>query len=196
MFSLCFKRYFVNNQFYQPGGPVFLMIGGEGPANPNWMVQGQWVQNYAPKHHALCVMLEHRFYGKSHPTKQVYYALCNDSHSMKLVISHVLCSIYRDLSVNSLHFLSSEQALADLATFAVNFTQTQNLGNAKWIAFGGSYPGRIIWVSLSLPELANAGSMDFFHRFIGSLDPSQVSSSYMGLSGNQCSNVCPAQLPW
>uniref|UniRef100_A0A3Q2FIF7 Serine protease 59, putative n=1 Tax=Cyprinodon variegatus TaxID=28743 RepID=A0A3Q2FIF7_CYPVA len=61
------QRYFTNDAFYQPGGPVFLMIGGEGPANPAWMKEGTWL-TYAKEVGALCFLLEHRFYGKSHPT--------------------------------------------------------------------------------------------------------------------------------
>lgn len=71
MVSLLFlQRYFVNEAFYKPGGPVFLMIGGEGPANPGWMHYGTWL-TYAEKLGALCLMLEHRFYGKSRPTAYV-----------------------------------------------------------------------------------------------------------------------------
>lgn len=62
-----FQRYFVNASFYKPGGPVFLMIGGEGTADPVWMVDGQWIK-YAEHHNAFTVQLEHRYYGKSHPT--------------------------------------------------------------------------------------------------------------------------------
>ena len=40
-FGLCLQRYFVNDSFYEPGGPVFLMIGGEGTASPIWMVEGE-----------------------------------------------------------------------------------------------------------------------------------------------------------
>lgn len=61
------QRYFVNDTYFQIGGPVFLMIGGEGTADPVWMVAGQWI-NYARKYGALCLMLEHRYYGLSHPT--------------------------------------------------------------------------------------------------------------------------------
>lgn len=61
----------MNEAFYKPGGPVFLMIGGEGPASPAWMEFGAWL-TYAEKLGAFCLMLEHRFYGKSHPTPYVW----------------------------------------------------------------------------------------------------------------------------
>ncbi|KAM4566757.1 thymus-specific serine protease [Odontesthes bonariensis] len=124
------QRYFVNEAFYKPGGPVFLMIGGEGPANPAWMQNGTWL-TYAAKLGALCLMLEHRFYGKSHPTK--------------------------DLSTDNLRFLSSRQALADLAHFRTEMGQTRGLTNRKWVAFGGSYPGSLAaWFRLKYPHLVHA----------------------------------------
>lgn len=64
------QRYFVNDLHWKKDGPVFIQIGGEGPADPIWMTEGQWI-NYAQTHGAICVMLEHRFYGKSHPTEYV-----------------------------------------------------------------------------------------------------------------------------
>ena len=80
----------MNDTFYKEAGPAFLMIGGEGTANPIWMVDGTWI-DYAQEHGALCFQLEHRFYGESHPTE--------------------------DMSVKNLAYLTSTQALADLATF-------------------------------------------------------------------------------
>lgn len=48
----------------------------------------------------------------------------------------------RDLSVDNLKFLTSEQALADLATFREFFNMKYNVPDeTKWISFGGSYPG-------------------------------------------------------
>ncbi|XP_012718682.2 thymus-specific serine protease isoform X2 [Fundulus heteroclitus] len=124
------QRYFVNEAFYKPGGPVFLMIGGEGPANPAWMKEGAWL-TYAEKLGALCLMLEHRFYGKSHPTA--------------------------DLSTDNLRFLSSRQALADLAHFRTVMGETRGLTNRKWVAFGGSYPGSLAaWFRLKYPHLVHA----------------------------------------
>ncbi|XP_008307002.1 thymus-specific serine protease [Cynoglossus semilaevis] len=124
------QRYFVNGNFYKPGGPVFLMIGGEGPANLAWMQTGTWL-TYAEKMGALCFMLEHRFYGKSHPTD--------------------------DLSTDSLRFLSSRQALADLAHFRVITADQRGLSESKWVAFGGSYPGSLAaWFRLKYPHLVHA----------------------------------------
>lgn len=55
------QRYFVNDTFYKEGGPIFLMIGGEGEANPIWMVEGTWIE-YAREVGALCFQLEHRYF--------------------------------------------------------------------------------------------------------------------------------------
>ncbi|XP_064418430.1 thymus-specific serine protease [Latimeria chalumnae] len=124
------QRFFVNNTFYKPGGPIFLMIGGEGPANPVWMRYGTWL-TYAQKMGAFCLMLEHRLYGKSHPTE--------------------------DMSVANLRFLSSKQALADLAHFRTVMADKMGLTRNKWVAFGGSYPGSLAaWFRLKYPHLIYA----------------------------------------
>lgn len=125
------QRFYVNDTFYKPNGPVFLMIGGEGEAKPKWMVEGAWLK-YAQKYNALCFQLEHRYYGKSFPTA--------------------------DLSTKNLVFLSSEQALADLSNFikGMNKKYTLNQENTKWIAFGGSYPGSLAaWLREKYPHLVH-----------------------------------------
>lgn len=127
------QRYYVNDEFFKNAngtGPVFLMIGGEGEATERWMTQGAWI-HYAQQFGALCFQLEHRFYGKSHPTE--------------------------DLSTKNLAYLNSEQALADLAYFieAMNEKYNLNRGN-RWIAFGGSYPGSLAaWVREKYPYLVH-----------------------------------------
>lgn len=61
------QRYFVNTSSSSwRGGPVFLMIGGEGTLSPKWLSVGAMVE-YAQEHGALMFGLEHRFYGKSRP---------------------------------------------------------------------------------------------------------------------------------
>lgn len=127
------QRYFVNDTFYNFNnqGPVFLMIGGEGPADPRWMVKGAWI-DYAKKFNALCINLEHRYYGESHPTE--------------------------DISVKNLQYLSSSQALADLANFISAMNDKFRLKkDTRWIAFGGSYPGSLAaWLRLKYPHLVYA----------------------------------------
>ena len=46
-----------------------------------------------------------------------------------------------DMSVENLQYLSSEQALADLAQFITFAKDKYQLPNNKWIAIGGSYSG-------------------------------------------------------
>lgn len=48
----------------------------------------------------------------------------------------------RDMSVANLQFLTSEQSLADAATFITEYTNANpHLNGSKWISFGGSYSG-------------------------------------------------------
>uniref|UniRef100_A0A0K8W1A3 Putative serine protease F56F10.1 n=1 Tax=Bactrocera latifrons TaxID=174628 RepID=A0A0K8W1A3_BACLA len=124
------QRYFVNDEFYRNDrtAPVFLMIGGEGEASKRWMSEGAWIK-YAEHFGALCFQLEHRFYGKSHPTS--------------------------DLSTKNLVYLTSEQALSDLANFIRSMKKEYNMNdNQKWIVFGGSYPGSLAaWAREKFPDL-------------------------------------------
>ena len=68
--STWMQQYFVNDEYFT-GGPVFLMIGGEGPLSPLWVTVGAMV-DYAKQHGALILGLEHRFYGKSQPLRFVF----------------------------------------------------------------------------------------------------------------------------
>ena len=55
-------------QFYEEGGPVFIQIGGEGPGiSDHWLTDGAWIE-WAKEQKAALFILEHRYYGKSHPT--------------------------------------------------------------------------------------------------------------------------------
>ncbi|KAI1297167.1 putative serine protease K12H4.7 [Halotydeus destructor] len=126
------QRFFVNDQFFQPGNPVFLQLGGEGTADPVWLVDGQIAQNYGPKLGAMLIYVEHRYYGQSHPTP--------------------------DMSVDNLKFLTSQQALADFANFITQYTASNpNLQTSKWVTFGGSYSGSLsAWMRLKYPHLVHA----------------------------------------
>ena len=72
-----------------PGFPIFVWVGGEGTESCTRLTGGLNMVTAAVKHQALLLNVEHRFYGDSYPTS--------------------------DSSTANLQFLSSEQALADLA---------------------------------------------------------------------------------
>lgn len=60
------------------------MIGGEGEASKLWMNHGAWI-DYAERFGALCFQLEHRYYGKSHPTQYVF-----NQHQKKIEFTSIL----------------------------------------------------------------------------------------------------------
>ncbi|XP_053329902.1 thymus-specific serine protease [Spea bombifrons] len=126
------QRYWINEEFWQrPDGPVFLYIGGESSLSEFSVLSGQHVE-LAQKHRALLVSLEHRYYGTS---------------------------INRDgLALEAITFLSSQQALADLAAFHLFISQKFSLSRRNpWICFGGSYPGSLsAWFRLKFPHLVFA----------------------------------------
>ncbi|CAB0016347.1 unnamed protein product [Nesidiocoris tenuis] len=128
------QRYQTNDAWFKNArnSPVFLMIGGEGEASAEWLVNGAAWTIYAQKFGALCFQLEHRFYGESQPRS--------------------------DLSVESLKFLSSEQALADIAYFIQSMNEKYRLSaNNRWVVFGGSYSGSLAaWARLKYPHLVHA----------------------------------------
>lgn len=90
---------------------------------------------------------------------------------------------FRDISTENLRYLSSEQALADLAYFITSMNAQYNLTDAnRWIAFGGSYPGSLAaWVrekyahlvhgsiSTSGPLLAKVDFFEYYQVVVDSL---------------------------
>ena len=55
------QRYFVNDSFWTPTGPVFLLLGGEDEASPTWLVGDNELMLNARKYGAMAIMLEHRY---------------------------------------------------------------------------------------------------------------------------------------
>ncbi|XP_032241066.2 putative serine protease K12H4.7 isoform X2 [Nematostella vectensis] len=122
------QRFYYNDTFRKTkDSPVFLMVGGEGAISPVWVLIGNMMK-YAEGFGAMAFILEHRFYGQSHPRS--------------------------DMSDANLKYLNSEQALADLAAFRQAMSVKFNLTDSKWISFGGSYPGSLsAWLRLKYPHL-------------------------------------------
>ncbi len=78
------------------------------------------------------------------------------------------------MSTENLVYLSSEQALADLAYFITAMNEKFNLAHdTKWIAFGGSYPGSLAaWLRLKYPYL--------IHGSISSSGPLLAKADFKG----------------
>ena len=126
------QRYFKNASFWDAReGPVFVMLGGEGPESARCVLRGHHVK-LAAQHRALLLCLEHRHYGDSFPVP--------------------------DLSTRNLAFLSSEQALADLARFLGHVRAELPLrAEQRVVTFGGSYSGALsAWARIKLPHLVFA----------------------------------------
>merc|ERR1711871_522119 len=147
------QRYLINSSFFDGTGPVFLCVGGEGPGfTEDVVVTGTEHAHEmilaAQKHKALILALEHRYYGQSLPT--------------------------RDFTTANLKWLSSQQALADLAKFVSHINEAHKLtSNNRWITFGGSYPGMMAsFARLKYPHL--------IHGAIASSAPVQAVSNMQG----------------
>ena len=63
------QRFFVEDKYFENGGPVLIQLGGEGPADDVWLREGQIATNYGRDMKAKLILIEHRYYGKSQPTE-------------------------------------------------------------------------------------------------------------------------------
>lgn len=128
-------RYWFDAQFYEPGGPVFVLSAGEtsGVGRIPFLEKGI-VYEIAKATKGVGVILEHRYYGTSIPVP--------------------------DFSTESLRWLTTEQALADTAYFAQNvvFEGLEDVDFSPdvtpWIAYGGSYAGAFVaFLRVVYPEI-------------------------------------------
>lgn len=128
-------RYWFDASHYEKGGPVIVLHGGEtdGEGRLPFLQKGMLAQ-LAQETHGIGVVMEHRYYGQSFPTK--------------------------DLSTESLRFLTTEQALADSAYFAQNveFEGLEDIDltapNTPYILYGGSYAGgQVAFLRVEYPDI-------------------------------------------
>ncbi|XP_065205206.1 putative serine protease K12H4.7 [Planococcus citri] len=120
------QRYWTYPTYYKKGGPAFLFINGEWSVKINWTIgYAEHWVSYAKDLNAYCFSLEHRFYGESWPAKE------------------------------NMGYLSTQQALADIANFIQGVTEEFKLPkDINWIVFGCSYAGMLAtWARLKYPHL-------------------------------------------
>ena len=95
------------------------------------------------------------------------------SKSLVALFTTLICFIHRSLDVSYLAYLSSEQALSDLAYFVTKMKAKLQMKKSRWIAFGGSYPGNLAaWARLKYPHL--------IHAAIASSAPVQAKLNFKG----------------
>lgn len=120
-------RYYENKVFYKENGPILIMLGGEWEIKPNFLTSGL-MYDISVAHEGIMYYTEHRYYGKSKPTK--------------------------DTSEENLQYLNVDQALADVAYFIEKVKTDLGNENATVIVFGGSYAGNMAtWARLKYPHL-------------------------------------------
>ncbi|PIC15148.1 hypothetical protein B9Z55_022237 [Caenorhabditis nigoni] len=146
------QKYFYNPKYSRNNSIIFLMIGGEGPENGRWAAKPevQYLQ-WASEFGADVFDLEHRFFGDSWPIP--------------------------DMETSSLQYLTTQQALADLAFFIESMNQKYGFKNPRWVTFGGSYPGSLsAWFRQKYPQLtvgsvASSAPVNLKLDFYGNLQP-------------------------
>ncbi|XP_055530179.1 thymus-specific serine protease [Wyeomyia smithii] len=123
-------RYMENAEHYQPGGPLFIYVGGEWTISAGSISRGHFY-DMAEELGAYLFYTEHRFYGLSRPTANT--------------------------RTDQLKFLNIDQALADLAHFVEEMRSTiEGASNASIIMAGGSYSATMVaWFRQKYPHLIN-----------------------------------------
>ena len=153
------QTYYVNDTFWKgptSKAPIFLCVGGEGPAFDGSVVvdsvhcsnAAEWLEETG----ALMVALQHRYYG--------CHAASAASNTAAAAADLVDCPIktFTSNQNEDLKYLSSHQALSDVSTFYEYIVEKYALTSEnKWISFGGSYPGMLAaWTRLKFPHLIHA----------------------------------------
>ncbi|XP_058446564.1 putative serine protease K12H4.7 [Malaya genurostris] len=123
-------EYFSNDEYYQPGGPIFIFLGGNWPLMQYYIEHGHF-HDIAKYENAWLFTNEHRYYGGSVPTE--------------------------DLSVENLRFLSVEQAMVDVAEWIWHLRHNVvRDDNAKVILAGTGYAGALgTWMRQRYPHLVD-----------------------------------------
>lgn len=113
-------RYFVNDQHYIPGGPIFIYIGGGFEIYDEFLERGAMFE-IAQETGGYLFALEHRYFGESKPTDNT--------------------------ATNNLAFLTVHQAIADIGEFISFIKQNYfSAEDSKVILWGRGYGGALaVW---------------------------------------------------
>ena len=133
------QRYWFSTRHYKPGGPVFVLDGGETSGEDRLPFLDTGILEILSKAtNGLGVVLEHRYYGESIP-------VANFSTDSLRWATHVPIIHKRLISI-TLRWLNNAQSAADSANFMskVKFDGIEDdltAPGTPWIYYGGSYAG-------------------------------------------------------
>uniref|UniRef100_A0A1S4GJ94 Prolylcarboxypeptidase n=1 Tax=Anopheles gambiae TaxID=7165 RepID=A0A1S4GJ94_ANOGA len=121
-------NYVSNGEYYRPGGPIFIVVGGNNALNAYFIENGLF-HDIARRQGGWLFSNEHRYYGRSSPVE--------------------------DYSAPNMRFLSVEQALIDLIEWIDHLRrEVVRDPNAKVILHGLGYGGAVaIWARQRFPSL-------------------------------------------
>ena len=130
------QRYFYNDTFFQPSGPILYYTGNEADVTLYVNATGLMWEN-AAELGALLVFGEHRYYGESSPFPNT--------------------TTTNNLTPAQLKWLSVEQSLADHANLITHVKATiPGAFNSKVVAIGGSYGGmQSSWIRMKYPHVVD-----------------------------------------
>ena len=140
------NRYFINDQFYKHGSPVFVYDVGEDSAElvlQKLFDDGHYLHQLISEFNGLGIIWEHRFYGNSS--------------------TNVIDSVYSPNTADYMQYLTFENALGDIPYFARQFNRSNidydlTPGHTPWIMLGGSYAGaRTAYTRQLYPDVIYAG---------------------------------------
>lgn len=130
-FNMRYFKSFINKKKWRTGNPVYIFIGGQQPLTRACLSNGL-LYELAEETNGVMFAIEHRYYGKSKP--------------------------FRDVTRENIHYLTSEQALADIANFIRKKIKDQpHFKGSKVVVVGGSYAGNLAaWMRQRHPSLVDA----------------------------------------
>lgn len=162
------NRFWVNDTYYQPGGPVFLFDEGEASVTDAsvdaFLAETHGlsaVMELTRSFHGMAILWEHRYYGLSWPVPMV---LKNGTAVDPATCGRLgdACTLEPQGGPDGYKYLTVDQALEDVAYFAQhvkipgysdNEMRALSASNSPWVFIGGSYPGaRAAWVRARNPE--------------------------------------------
>ncbi|XP_013183888.2 putative serine protease K12H4.7 [Amyelois transitella] len=123
-------KYFERHDYWREDGPIYVFINGEGPASSVFLTTGM-LYDLAKETGGAMYVSEHRYYGDSKP--------------------------FVNLTSENLAYLSSRQALADVANLLKYILSMSKFKNSKVVVVGGSYAGNLAaWMKVLYPNLIDA----------------------------------------